>query len=300
MEARFNFIADTAGIRLDKAVAGKLEDFSRSRIQKLIRDGLVRVNGVVSKPSYRLAEGNKITVMVPEPTPTNLTAQKIPLSIVYEDKDIIVVDKPAGLSVHPGPGHPDKTLVNAILGYNSEISCGDAERPGIVHRLDKDTSGLIIIARHPKAHLYLSNLFKNRQVKKTYIALARGHLSPESGFIDAPIVRDRSHRKRMAITTNGSGREARTGYRVVEYINDFTLLEVMPETGRTHQIRVHLAAIGHPIFGDCTYGSNSIILPRQFLHAYKIVFRLPSSGEELEFTARLPEDLEKALKQIRS
>ncbi|MFA6612124.1 MAG: RluA family pseudouridine synthase [Dehalococcoidales bacterium] len=300
MEERYSFSASSAGLRLDKAVAGEIEGLSRSRVQKLIEGGFILVNGVISRASYHLAEGDVVEVTVPEPEGPKLTAQKIPLSIIFEDGDIIVVDKPAGISVHPGPGHPDATLVNAVLGYNPEISGGDAGRPGIVHRLDKDTSGLIIIARNPKAHLYIASQFKNRQVKKTYIALVHGSLSPASGFIDAPIGRDRSHRKRMAVTTPENGREARTGYRVLEYFRGYTLLEAMPETGRTHQIRVHMAAIGHPIAGDSTYGPGSDMISRQFLHAHNILFRLPSTGEEMKLSAPLPEDLEKVLERLQS
>jgi 23S rRNA pseudouridine1911/1915/1917 synthase len=300
MEARLNFIAREPGLRLDKMLAGQMADYSRSRIQRLIEDGFVMVNGAVSKSACRLEAGDVISVIIPSSPPSGLVAQKIPLDIIYEDDDIIVVDKPAGLSVHPGPGHPDKTLVNAVLGYAPNVSGGEEGRPGIVHRLDKDTSGIIIIARHPKAHLYLVKQFKSREVKKTYIALVRGRLSPETGFIEAPIGRDRRHRKKMAIAGIKNGREARTGYRVKEYINEFTLLEVMPETGRTHQIRVHLAAIGHPILGDSTYGTGSGVLPRQFLHASKIEFRLPSSGKEVAFETPLPPDLEEALAALRA
>ncbi|MDD5485991.1 MAG: RluA family pseudouridine synthase [Dehalococcoidales bacterium] len=300
MEARLNFIAREPGLRLDKMLAGQMADYSRSRIQRLIEDGFVMVNGAVSKSACRLEAGDVINVIIPSSPPSGLVAQKMPLDIIYEDDDIIVVDKPAGLSVHPGPGHPDKTLVNAVLGYAPNVSGGEEGRPGIVHRLDKDTSGIIIIARHPKAHLCLVKQFKNREVKKTYIALVKGRLSPETGFIEAPIGRNRSHRKKMAIAGIKNGREARTGYRVKEYINEFTLLEVMPETGRPHQIRVHLAAIGHPILGDSTYGTGSGVLPRQFLHASKIEFRLPSSGKGVVFETPLPPDLEEALAALRA
>lgn len=295
METRHSFTADTAGSRLDRTIASKLEGISRARIQRLIEEGFVRVNSLVSKPGYRLNKGDEVVVTIPEPVPSGLVAQKIPIQIIYEDKDILVVDKPAGLSVHPGPGHPDTTLVNAILGYAPQVSGGETGRPGIVHRLDKDTSGLIIIALNPAAHLHLANQFKNRQVKKIYTALVGGNLVPATGFIDAPIGRDRSHRKKMAVTGPGAGRQARTGYRVMEYISSYTLLQAMPETGRTHQIRVHLAAIGHPILGDSTYGFPSRLLSRQFLHASGLIFKLPSSGDEVEFSSPLPQDLEKVL-----
>jgi len=300
METRHSFTADTAGLRLDKAIASQLEGISRARIQRLIEQGLVRVNSLVSKPSYRLDKGDEVVITIPEPEPSHLIAQKIPIQIIYEDKDILVVDKPAGLSVHPGPGHPDSTLVNAVLGYAPQVCGGEAGRPGIVHRLDKDTSGLIIIALNPESHVYLANQFKTRQVKKTYTALVRGNLAPATGFIDAPIGRDRSHRKKMAVTSAGNGRLARTGYRVMEYISSYTLLQAMPETGRTHQIRVHLAAIGHPILGDTTYGFHSNLLSRQFLHASSLIFKLPSSGDKVEFSSPLPQDLEKVIGSLRS
>jgi len=299
-EARFSFTSDVSGLRLDKFLTGKMEGFSRARIQRLIENGDVLVNSSLSKAGYQVNEGDIIRVEVPPSAPSKPVAQKIPLDVVYEDEDIIVVDKPAGISVHPGPGHLDTTLVNAILNYSPNISGGEAERPGIVHRLDKNTSGLIIIARHPKAHRYLVNQFKHRQVDKTYIALVKGKVLPESGFIDAPIGRDSRHRQKMAVTTGENGREARTGYQVKEYINGYSLLEVKPETGRTHQIRVHLAAIGHAIVGDDTYGPPSRIAARQFLHASRLRFTLPSSGEEVEISSPLPEDLVRVLEQIRA
>jgi len=299
MEAGRNLIVVCSGQRLDVFITENYSGLSRARARKLIDAGCVTVNGQPVKPGYRLDKGDTVNLSMSEQGPSGLAAQKIPLNILYEDEDLIIVDKPAGLTVHPGPGHPDGTLVNALLGYCPDISGGDMARPGIVHRLDKDTSGLIIVARNPASHQYLADQFKNREVSKTYIALVRGRLSPEEGFIEAPIGRDRSHRKRMAISTQKSGRSALTGYRVIRYYDNYTLLEVKPETGRTHQIRVHLAAIGHPIFGDETYGAGSPLLPRQFLHAARLVFRLPSTGEQAEFNSPLPLDLERMLHNIR-
>jgi len=207
------------------------------------------------------------------------------------------VDKPPGLAVHPAPGHPSHTLVNAVLGYLPALAGGDESlRPGIVHRLDKDTSGLIIVAKNRPAHENLSDQFKSRSVSKSYIVLVKGKLVPENGIIEAAIGRDPRNRQRMAVVAGG--REARTEYRVLKYIGGFSLLEIRPETGRTHQIRVHLAAIGFPVVGDAAYGVTSPHLSRQFLHASRIGFNLPSTGQHVEFTSPLPPDLEKALKEI--
>jgi 23S rRNA pseudouridine1911/1915/1917 synthase len=257
----------------------------------LIEDGNILVNGQSAKSSLKLMPGDTVDVKIPPPIPSNLEPEDIPLTILYEDNDLMVVDKPAGLTVHPAPGHYTHTLVNAVLAHVPELDTEETNRPGIVHRLDKDTSGLIIIAKNDIAHMKLADQFKNRTVTKTYQALVQGHLSPEEGIIDANIGRDPRDRKRMAVTTQG--REART-----EYLNNYTLLEVKPRTGRTHQIRVHLAAIGFPIVGDATYGAKSEYLSRQFLHAHKLVFRLPSSGEQREFKSDLPDDLQKTLKII--
>jgi 23S rRNA pseudouridine1911/1915/1917 synthase len=208
----------------------------------------------------------------------------------------MVVDKPPGLAVHPGAGHYSHTLVNAVLARLEDVDTGESERPGIVHRLDKDTSGLILVARNTAAHMNLAEQFKNRSVIKVYQALVQGHLTPLEGIIEASIGRDPRDRKRMAVISRG--REARTEYRVLKYIQNYTLVEVRPRTGRTHQIRVHLAAIGFPIVGDATYGAKSQFLDRQFLHAFKLGFRLPSSGEFREFESELPSDLKKALEDI--
>ena len=199
--------------------------------------------------------------------------------------------------MHPAPGHPSHTLVNAILSYFPDlVDVGDSLRPGVVHRLDKDTSGVMLVAKNRVAQMSLSDQFKSHSVHKVYLVLVKGHLTPEEGIIEAPMGRDPRNRKRMAVVTEG--REARTEYRVIRYIGDYTLLEVMPETGRTHQIRVHLSAIGYPVVGDSVYGVKSPYLPRQFLHASRLGFKLPSTGEYVEFTSELPPDLEQALKDI--
>jgi len=228
-----------------------------------------------------------------------LLPEAIPLNILYDDDDLLVIDKPAGLTVHPAPGHPSHTLANAILFYLSDLpNAGNWRRPGIVHRLDKDTSGVMLVAKNSVAQLNLAAQFKARSIVKAYLVLVKGHLVPEDGVIEAPIGRDRRHRERMAVVAEGKGREALTQYHVVHYIDNYTLLEVRPETGRTHQIRVHLAAIGYPVVGDKVYGVKSPHLSRQFLHASCLGFTLPSTGEYVEFQSELPPDLAQALKDI--
>jgi 23S rRNA pseudouridine1911/1915/1917 synthase len=253
---------------------------------------MVTVNGTAARPAYKVLPGDRITVTIPPPPLSKLTPEDIPLKILYEDHDLIVIDKPAGLTVHPAPGHPEHTLANALLSHLPMVpDSGDWQRPGIVHRLDKDTSGLIIVAKTSQAHHNLTEQFKARTVKKVYLTLVRGKLTPEQGTIDAPVGRDRSHREKMAVTDASHGREARTRYKVIRYLGNYSYLEAMPETGRTHQIRVHLAAIGYPVIGDRVYGVKSPLLDRQFLHAHRIKFRLPSSGTEVEFNSELPPDL---------
>jgi 23S rRNA pseudouridine1911/1915/1917 synthase len=286
----------TDGGRLDKYIAEQRTDISRSQAQRLIDDGMVTVNGIPARPSYKVIAGDIIAINLPPPPPSTLTPQDIPLCILYEDNDLMVIDKPAGLTVHPAPGHPDYTLANAILSHLPEIpDTGDRQRPGIVHRLDKDTSGLIIVAKNSQAHQNLTDQFKNRTVSKTYLTLVHGFLRPDTGTIEAPIGRDRSHREKMTVTDASHGRAARTSYRVRQHIGNYTLLEVKPETGRTHQIRVHLTAIGFPIVGDGTYGAKSALLDRQFLHAHRLRFQLPSTGQYVEYTSELPPDLKKTL-----
>jgi 23S rRNA pseudouridine1911/1915/1917 synthase len=285
-----------SGARLDKFVSQKCQELSRTRAQKLIEDGKVTVNGQTAKPSFKLQMGDMVDITIPPPLPSLLVPEAIPLKILYEDNDLIVVDKPSGLTVHPAPGHYSHTLVNALLAHIPDLSSGEPARPGIVHRLDKDTSGLIIVAKNETAHMKLADQFKNRTVIKIYRALVQGHLTPEEGIIEADIGRDPRDRKRMAVVN--LGRQARTEYKVLQYLANYTLLEVKPRTGRTHQIRVHLAAIGFPVVGDATYGAKSAYLSRQFLHAYKLGFRLPSSNEYRQFESPLPADLVQALENI--
>jgi 23S rRNA pseudouridine1911/1915/1917 synthase len=296
MNRRLEFTASSPGERLDKYLAEQCQ-ISRSYAQKLINEGQVEVNGHAAKASQRLNAGDKVVANIPPPSPISLTPEAIPLKVIYEDNDLIVIDKPAGLVVHPAAGHRSGTLVNAILARCPDLgTINGTIRPGIVHRLDKDTSGLMMVAKNEAAHAILSHQIKQRSIKKGYLTLVLGHLSPEHGTIDAPIGRNPKDRKRMAIVSGG--REARTEYKVIKYLADYTLVEAMPETGRTHQIRVHFAAIGHPIFGDPVYGKRSPLSGRQFLHAHRLGFKLPSSGKFVEFNSELPPDLEEVLKQL--
>jgi len=284
-------------VRLDKYVCQKLPELSRTRVQKLIADGHITVNDQLAKPGLKLNIGDKLKIVIPPTPPSRLVPEAMPLNILYEDDDLLVVDKPAGLTVHPAPGHPSHTLMNALLSHFPHLAdISNSLRPGIVHRLDKDTSGVMLVAKNSSAQIHLAEQFKSRSVTKAYMVLVKGKLTPEAGIIEAAIGRDPRHRQRMAVVAGG--REARTEYRVVKYIGDYTLLEVMPETGRTHQIRVHLAAIGFPVVGDKIYGVKSPYLDRQFMHACRLGFSLPSTGKYVEFKSELPPDLEQALKDI--
>lgn len=296
---RIDMIVGEGGERIDRYLAQHLPDLSRSSVRRLIDDGMVMVNGQPVKASHRLHAGDAISVHLPPPAPLAAQPEPIPLTVVYEDADMLVVDKPAGLVVHPAPGHATGTLVNAILAHVPEIAAGgDVTRPGIVHRLDKDTSGLLVVAKNEATLRFLSNQFKERTTEKVYLALVHGHLSPARGQIDAPIGRDPRHRQRMAIVAGG--RQAQTSYRVLRYIGAYTLLEAMPHTGRTHQIRVHFASIGHPVAGDPVYGPRREVpgLSRQFLHAARLRLRLPSTNEMREFSSPLPPDLAAVLTRI--
>lgn len=292
-------VADRAGERLDQFIARKLPAISRARAQRLIADGHVRAGTSPLKASLRLDEGQRVVVTLPPPERSAVTPETAPLDVIYEDGDIIVLNKPAGMAVHPAPGHARSTLVNAVLAHCQDLSgVGGVLRPGIVHRLDKDTSGIIVIAKHDAAHRALAEQWKRRTIEKTYLALVEGTPSPEAGVIDAPIARDPRHRQRMGIVTGG--REAVTTYRVVERFDGaYALIEAMPRTGRTHQIRVHLSAIRHPIVGDAVYGRRSKLIERQFLHAWRLVFTHPRTGERMMLEAALPQDLETALRTLR-
>jgi 23S rRNA pseudouridine1911/1915/1917 synthase len=288
------------GKRLDRYVADQLPDLSRGTVQALIETGHVLVDGHQRKPKFRMTPGEIVSVEIPPPEIDEILPDAIPLSIVYEDADVIVVDKPAGMVVHPAPGHQRGTLANALLAHVPGISVGGSQRPGIVHRLDKDTSGLIVAAKTDRGRTTLVPQWEDRSVEKTYLALVAGSVTDEEVTIDAPIGRDPKNRQRMAVLR--SGRPAVTRFRVVERFPNATLLELSIETGRTHQIRVHLAFIGHPIIGDRLYGrprASDPQLDRQFLHASALSFQLPS-GARLRLEAPLPGDLETALEQLRA
>ncbi|MFC2007115.1 RluA family pseudouridine synthase [Chloroflexota bacterium] len=298
MDKTYGFVADNVGIRLDRFVSEHCSELSRTYAQRLIEDGNITVNGQAVKSSLKLNIGDRVRIIIPPIPPSSLSPEAIPLQIIYEDDDLLVIDKPSGLTVHPAPGHPDHTLVNAILSYFPHLSdISDSLRPGIVHRLDKDTSGVMLVAKNRIAQVNLAGQFKARSVIKVYQVLVKGKLTPERGIIEAAIGRDPANRKRMAIVTGG--REARTDYHVLRYFDGYTLLEVDLKTGRTHQIRVHLTAIGYPVVGDPTYGVKSPHLSRQFLHACRLGFTLPSSGDYVEFTSELPDDLKQALASIK-
>ncbi len=285
------------GQRLDAFLADNLPDLSRSRAQRLIADGLVAVDGERARASHRLSAGQTVAVTLPEPLPTGLRPQPARLSVVYDDADVVVVDKPPGLTVHPAAGQPDGTLANALLALYPEVEgVGGPGRAGIVHRLDKGTSGLLVAARNESAHAGLSAQFKERLVSKRYLALAVGSLSEERAVIEAPIGRHPTQRQRMAAVSDG--RPAATPYRVLERYRGYTLVEASPKTGRTHQVRVHFASIGHPLAGDATYGRRVAGLGRHFLHAAFLAFRHPRSGETVELRSELPADLRRFLASL--
>jgi 23S rRNA pseudouridine1911/1915/1917 synthase len=295
--------ADEVGQRLDRYLVSVLNDVSRTTAQQLITGGAVLVNGRPSKPGYALRSGDEVQVLSLKLKNNvgKVKPQPLPLDVVYEDKDLLVVNKAAGMVVHPAPGHYEDTLVNALLARYPDIQKDrTGQRPGIIHRLDKDTSGLIIVARNAVAQASLVEQMKRREITKRYLALVEGVVALDQGSIDAPIGRNPRHRQQMAITATGS-RQARTHFRVLERFPRHTLLLVELETGRTHQIRVHLKAIGHPVVGDPVYGSGSKIrgstLKRQFLHAYQLKFTHPTTGAIIDLTAPLPDDLQAVLDQ---
>lgn len=290
-----------AGERVDRLVAAAVDTLSRAQAQRLIANGSVTVNGRPVKASYRAGADDRVIVRVPPSPPVLPEPQPIPLDIVFEDEDVIVVNKPAGMVVHPAHGHADGTLVNALLAHYPDLARSeDRLRPGIVHRLDQDTSGLIIVARNARARRHLQRQFKARTVRKVYLALLEGRIEPVMGRIEAAIGRDPRQRQRMAVLPQG-GRPAETEYRMLEYVRDYTLVKAIPRTGRTHQIRVHFAWLGYPVAGDPVYGRRKRppALRRQFLHAQALVFRLPGSDEVVELEADLPEDLQEVLRYLR-
>lgn len=324
-EMEFDVEPVHAGLRLDAFLASRRDlGLSRSYIQKLIAEGLVLVDGEVTKPSYRVTPGESVTVKVPFPTPLSVEPEPIPLDIIYEDEHVLVLNKPRGLVVHPAPGHLSGTLVNALLAHCEHLSgIGGVCRPGIVHRLDRDTSGVMVVAKTDFAHQSLARQIKDRTAQRRYLALVYGDVAADEGTVETRIGRDPADRKKMAVVSEG-GRQAVTHYRVLERFTDFTLVECALRTGRTHQIRVHMAYLGHPVAGDPVYGpqrpkrfrreiartmavespepfpESVLALEGQALHAYRLSFRHPVTGKNLEFFAPMPPDMERALAELRA
>lgn len=293
-------------IRLDLYISNNCEDLSRVAVQRLLKEDKIKVNGKIEKPSYKINENDKIEIEIEEAKQIKLEAQDIPIEVIYEDNDIIVVNKPKGLVVHPANGNPDGTLVNAIMAIckDSLSGIGGEIRPGIVHRLDKDTSGLLIVAKNDKAHINMSEQIKNRQVNKTYIALVRGTITENEGTIDMPIGRSTKDRKKMAVTKNG--KQAVTHFKVMgrytKNDNSYTLLEVKIDTGRTHQIRVHMTEIGHPLIGDIVYsnGKNEFGVVGQCLHAYKLDFKHPTTQKQMKLEAPIPQYFQEIIEILKN
>ncbi len=294
--------ADT-GLRLDRFLAAAFPGASRNALQRIIADGLVTVDGVPRKQTFKVTAGQEILVEWPETEEATLAAESIPLDIIYEDVDLIVLNKPVGLVVHPGPGNPSGTLVNGLLFYKPGLEVGGKHRPGVVHRLDKDTSGVMVVGISDRGHGSLTEQWANRMVEKRYIALVKGEVEVSEGTIDVPIGRHSSDRLRMAATA--TGKPAVSHFTVLERFADATLVDVELVTGRTHQIRVHMAFIGHPVVGDAVYNRNTgrfggtgAIVDRQFLHASRLAFALPLTGARVIFEAPLPDDLSSALSSL--
>jgi 23S rRNA pseudouridine1911/1915/1917 synthase len=302
--------ADSEGVRLDRFLASVLGDQSRSQIQRLIREGRVRVEGRTAKPNQPVKTDHSITVEIPEPVDPAPQPEALALPIVYQDSDIIVVDKPAGMVVHPAAGHAGGTVVNALLHHVDDLSgIGGERRPGIVHRLDRGTSGLMVVAKHDRAHEELARQFRDREVEKEYVALVWGEVMA-GRRIDAPIGRDPGNRKKMSARARRSREAVTRIVRAEHFGRTLTLVQVAIQTGRTHQIRVHLSAIGHPIVGDSLYGGVHRRVPgdlravthldRPFLHAARLAFSHPLDGRPMAFTSELPEELKRVLEQLKS
>lgn len=297
--------SEEAHQRLDHFIIKKGAPLSRSRLQKLITDGFVTVKGRLAKASYRVQTGDEVVIKIPPPAPLEVRPEKIPIDIVYEDDSLIVVNKPAGMVVHPGAGVFSGTLVNALLYHCKDLSgIGGIERPGIVHRLDKETSGLLVVAKNDRSHIDLSHQFKRHSINRTYIALVLGRLKEKEGKVELPIGRDIRERKKISPRTK-KPRSAITLYRVIETYDNASLLEVKPTTGRTHQIRVHMSFVGHPLLGDKVYGDKRVSsirgmkIGRHMLHAWRLGFLHPESKEHIEFEAPMPGDMEEIITKLR-
>ena len=289
-------ITDQTG-RIDKVLTSLEPEITRSQLKNLINDGHVTVNGQAVKPKYKVQAGDKISLVKPEPQSLELTPENIPLDIVYEDDDVIVVNKPQGMVVHPAPGHPNHTLVNALLYHSPLSTINGTFRPGIVHRIDKDTSGLLMVAKNDLAHQSLAEQLRNKTNKREYRALVYGQIKEDEGTIDAPLGRNPQDRKKQAVVKGG--RHAVTHFKVMKRYDNFTLVKCILETGRTHQIRVHMKYIGHPLVGDPLYGPRKVIgKDGQFLHAALLGFKHPRTGKELVFEAPLPENFQKMLDKL--
>ena len=293
---------NNVGERLDTYASSLDIKLSRTMCKKLITQNLIKVNGKYQKESYKVKLGDKVQIIIEEPKETKIKMQNIPLDIVYEDNDIIVVNKPKGMVVHPGNGNPDNTLVNAVLAYSkgSLSGIGGEIRPGIVHRLDKDTSGLLIVAKNDEAHIKMSDEIKNHEVTKIYTALVKGNIQEDEATIDMPIARSKQDRKKMAVDKDG--KNAVTHIKVIKRYGKYTLLKIKIDTGRTHQIRVHLSQIGHPVVGDEVYsnGKNEFNVKGQMLHSTILEFNHPITGKQMHLEAKLPQYFQDVLKKLDS
>ncbi|MGV3488610.1 MAG: RluA family pseudouridine synthase [Tuberibacillus sp.] len=291
---------EDAGQRIDKFISDQIPDLSRTYIQDLLKAGDITVNEKTVKPNFRLTGGEKIIVNVLEPEPIEVLPEEIPLDVLYEDQDVIVINKPRGMVVHPAPGHTTGTLVNALLAHCKDLSgINGVLRPGIVHRIDKDTSGVLVAAKNDKAHRSLAEQLKNKTTHRIYNAIAHGTFEHDKGTIDAPIGRDENDRKKMAVTRNHS-KDAVTHFTVLERFEKYTFVACQLETGRTHQIRVHLAYIGHPVAGDPKYGPRKTLnINGQALHAAELGFTHPTTHQDMRFAAPLPKDMAQLLQELR-
>ena len=293
-------VVDEQNLRLDTYITSKSSNISRVMVQKLIESGNITVNSKKKKTSYKVQIGDIIEINIPKPRNAKIKPEDIPIEIVYEDDDIVVVNKPKGMVVHPANGNPNGTLVNAVMAAckGTLSGIGGEIRPGIVHRLDKDTSGLLIIAKNDKAHINMSNQIKNREVRKKYIALVRGIVNEDEATINMPIGRSTKDRKKMSVRKDG--KEAITHFRVIKRYNKYTLLEIKIDTGRTHQIRVHMAEIGHPVVGDMVYsnGKNEFGIEGQMLHAKSLEFKHPVTGKMMNLEADLPQYFKEVLNEL--
>ena len=287
-------VSEEDGIRIDSYLSSKL-DYSRSRVQRLIKDNKIKVNGKIINNSYLIKLNDEISVELEIDSDVDVQGEDIPLDIIYEDDDLLIINKESGMVVHPAPGHYSGTLVNALL-YRYSLSGGDSFRPGIVHRLDKDTSGLMIVAKNEWAHDKLSSMISKKEVERKYLAIVSGVIKHDTGTIDAPVGRDENNRQKMAVTDH-NGKDAITHFKVLERFCNSTYIECKLDTGRTHQIRVHMAYLGTPILGDTLYGKESNLIARQALHAYHLSFEHPITHEWIAIEAKLPEDMKKIKEQ---